>query len=234
MTVTTTTTVVVSDPPALWSAPDLLRRCKQYARRPAVDQAVPDTMWYDFLTEAQLVVFDDLFTRFPAAQYSAPLLMTTTDGGYTYTVGTDVDGDPVYPMGFTQFFPDLRSIPDSPLTLGVDFEQEGYLLRVPGNRPRTFSSGPYARFVATPEVAITETANPLLFPKSTRMLLVWKALESWASRPGSGADPLYYDARYQVARERAWIALATQYTRTGGLGPWWTIADLATVGSLAL
>jgi hypothetical protein len=68
MSVITTTTVVISATPALWSSPDLLRRVKQYARRPATDTSVTDEMWYDFMTEAQVEVFSDLFTRYPAAQ----------------------------------------------------------------------------------------------------------------------------------------------------------------------
>jgi hypothetical protein len=216
LTVITSTTVVVSAPAGLWSSPDLLRRVKQYARRPAVDTSVTDDMWYDFMTEAEVEVFSDLFSRFPQAQYSAPQLLVTTDGGYTYTFGDDADGDPVYPMGYAQIFPDLRSIPDSPLIFGEDYELEGYLLRIPGNRTRTFSAGPYARFVSRPDVAIADDVNPLLWPKEARMLLVWKALESWASRPGSGADPTYYERQYDLTLTKELTKLATAYNRSAG------------------
>lgn len=226
MSVITSTTVVVSATPLLWSSPDLLRRLKQYARRPAIDQAVPDEMWYDHLTEAQVEVFSDLFTRFPAMQYSAPYLLTTSDGGYTYDFGLDADGDPIYPMGHTEVFPNLQSIPDSPLIYGEDYELEGYVLRIPGNRSRTFAAGPYARFVTRPDVAISDEANPLLFPKEARMLLVWKALQSWASRPGSGADPTYYAVQYDKALQKELLKAATQYNHNQTLGgKWWTSAD---------
>jgi hypothetical protein len=227
MAVVTSITVIVSDPPALWSSPDLLRRLKQYARRPGADLAMTDEVWYDFLTEAQSEVYADLFTRYPAAQYSAPLLLVSDDGGYTYTFGTDADGDPISPMGHTQVFPDLKSIPDAPLVLGHDYEVEGYLLRIPGNRTRTFAAGPYARFVARPDVAITATENPMLYPKDARMLLVWKALQSWAGRPGSGADPSYYSTEYDKLLGKVLINFATAYNHSATYsGRWWTSADL--------
>lgn len=227
MSVVTSTTVVISSSPLLWSSPDLLRRVKQYSRRPTTDTSVTDEMWYDFMTEAQVEVFSDLFTRFPAMQYSAPYLLTSSDGGYTYDFGLDADGDPIYPMGNTEVFPDLRSIPDSPLVFGEDYELEGYVLRIPGNRTRLFASGPYARFVARPDVAITDVANPLLYPKEARMLLVWKALQSWASRPGSGADPGYYERQYTAALDKELLKAATAYNHNAAYGgKWWTAADL--------
>ena len=233
MTVITTTTVEISDAIELWGSADLVRRCKQYARRPATDMAVDDDMWFDWLTEAQAQVFHDLFSRYPQLQTSAAVLMTSSDGGYTYTFGTDVDGEPLYPMGFAQIFPDLRSIPDSPLMAGVDYEVEGYLIRIPGGRPRSFAAGPYARFVTMPDQAISLDANPLLFPKEARMLLVWKALQSWASRPGSGATPVYYEKEYEVALVRIWTKLATTFNTMGDFAyKWWSGPDLVVRGFL--
>lgn len=226
MSVIAVTTVTISSTPLLWSSPDLLRRVKQYSRRPATDASVTDEMWYDFMTEAQVEVFSDLFTRFPAMQWSAPMLLTTADGGKTYSFGLDADGDPIYPMGHTEVFPNLRSIPDSPLVYGVDYQLEGYVLRIPGDRSRLFPGGPYARFVARPDQAITDVANPLLFPKEARMLLVWKALQSWASRPGSGADPTYYAVQYQQALDKELLKAATAYNHNlDHSGKWWTVAD---------
>ena len=233
MTVVTSITVSISALTGLWSSPDLLRRVKQYARRPATDTAVTDDMWYDFLTEAQVEVFADLFTRFPDAQWSAPVRLTSSDGGYTYDFGEDDVADPIYPMGMTVIYPDLRSIPDSPLIYGEDYELEGYVLRIPGNRSRTFPNGPYARFVSRPDIAISADANPALFPKETRMLLVWKALQSWASRPGSGADPTYYAAQYQAALQKEWLKFATAWNRNAvGDGRWWSVPDLAVSGGI--
>lgn len=235
MTVLTTLTVDITAAIELWSSPDLLRRCKQYARRPATDAAVTDDMWFDWMTEAQVQVFHDLFSRHPELQTSAAILMTSTDGGYTYTFGVDVDGDPLYPMGFTELFPDLRSIPDSPLVYGEDYEVEGYLVRIPGNRARTWSAGPYARFVTMPDQAVSLDLNPLLYPKEARMLLVWKALQSWASRPGSGASPDYYEKEYDRALVRLLTKLATTFNRVGPFTyKWWSGPDLLVAGALTV
>lgn len=228
MSVITVLTITVGVNDGLWSSPDLLRRLKQHARRPATDTSVTDDMWFDWMTEAQGPVFNDLFSRFPAVQWSQATLLTTTDGGYTYQFPTDAGGDPSYPMGFAEVFPTLASIPDSPLVYGEDYEVEGYLLRIPGRRRRTFTAGPYARYVSRPDVAITATVNPLLFPKESRMLLVWKALESWAARPGSGADPTYYTQQYAAALHSELLKFATAWNRGSGTGAsrWYSNGDL--------
>jgi hypothetical protein len=78
-----------------------------------------------------------------------------------------------------------------------------------------------------PDSPVDEVADPLFFPKDARMLLVWKALESWASRPGSGADPAQYAAKYEQALSQHYTRLATAYNRqTRGDGKWWTLGDL--------
>jgi hypothetical protein len=233
MTVLTSITIDISSATELWSSPDLLRRCKQHARRPATDTSVTDDIWYDWMTEAQTEVFHDLFSRYPALQTSAAILMTSSDGGYTYTFGTDIDGDPLFPMGFAEIFPNLRSIPDSPLVPGSDYEVEGYLIRIPNGRTRTFADGPYARFVTMPDQAVNDDTNPLLYPKEARILLVWKALASWARRSGSGADPNVYEAKYQEGLNRLWIKLATTFNTVGPFTyRWWSGPDLLVSGQL--
>lgn len=221
----------------LWASADLLAACKLYARRPATDQAMPDTSWYTFLTLAQGEVYPDLFSRYPDLAFSAPILMTTADGGLTYTFGTDADGAAVRPSGHAEIYPDLRSIPDSPLLPGSDFLLEGALIRMPNNQARQFASGPYARMVLRPDTPISASVQPLLQPKNLRMLLVWKALESWASRPGSGASPIYYAQKYVEARDTAFLDLATAYNRQAAMGTletdrWHTHLDFAQSGFL--
>lgn len=218
---------------ALWDSAYLLARCKYLARRPATDQAVTDTNWYELLTLAQPEVAADLFTRVPDLQYSAPVLMTSSDGGYTFGWGNDAGGDPIRPTGHAEIYPDLRSIPDYPLIPGVDFLFEGAKIRIPNNRTRTFSSGPYSRFVARPDTEITALVAPTIQPKQARILLVWKALEFWASRPGSGAKPSYYEGRYKDALEKILLDLRTSYNMSGvqpagGLErAWWYSGDLS-------
>ena len=200
---------------AMWDTADLLARAKRLARRPATDQAVPDTSWYAWLTEAQQAVYTDLFSRFPDFAYSAPVLLTTADGGLTYTFGLDASGDAIRPTGSAELYPTLNSIPDSPMQPGTDFIFEGGKIRFPGGRTRTFTGGPYARFVADPDVAIAAGVNPQLQPKAARMLLVYKALEQYASRPGSGADPRQWEDRYNKELTRLFLRFSTNFNRQG-------------------
>jgi hypothetical protein len=221
----------------LWDTADLLRRCKNLARRPPADQAATDARWYDWLTEAQQEVYSDLFPRFPDYGYSAPILLTSPDGGKTYTFGLDADGDPRRPTGHAEIYPNLSAIPDAPLSPGSDFIIEGGLIRMPGNRARAFANGPYARFVADPDVAIDATHQPQLQPKAARMLLVYKALEQWASRPGSGAKPEYYKGKYSDYLQKMIMRLATNFNQQGAQQAgadadrvWWYAGDLGTRG----
>ena len=195
----------------LFDSADLLRRVKNLARRPASDQSVTDAQWYDYLTEAQAEVYPEIFSRFPAMGYGAPVLLTTADSGKTYTFGLDAAGDPVRPTGHAEIYPNLATIPDSPLQAGADYIWEGSQIRMPNNRTRSFSAGPYARFVLSPTAAISAASAPVLLPKHARMLLVYKALEQWASRPGSGAKPDYYSTRYKEALNKLFLEFATLY-----------------------
>ena len=218
----------------LFDSPDLLARCKRLARRPPVDQAVPDPSWYAWLTEAQSEVYPDVFSRFPAQGYGAPVLMTSNDGGKTYRFGTDIDGANVRPSGHAEVFPNLNSIPQSPLLAGEDYMWEGGGLRMPNNRTRSFNGGPYARFVLHPDTPISATVQPLLQPKHARMLLVYKALEQWASRPGSGARPDYYEQKYNKLLNKIFLEFATAYNGQGrpfgGSAGLLYVGDFGTVG----
>jgi hypothetical protein len=221
---------------ALYDSADLLARCKLHARRPATDQAMTDPNWYSFLTEAQPEVHSDLFTRYPDLAYGAPLLLTSADGGFTYTFGLDAAGDPIRPMGHAEIYPNLRAIPDSPLIIGEDYLFEGSLIRTLGNRAKTWANGPYARLVIRPDAAISAAAQPVLVPKSARMLYVWLALEAWAARPGSGVSPDHYRQRYEENKVAVWTALATSYNRQGAQaagsdeGTWYDSIDLGASG----
>ncbi len=172
-------------------------------------------MWYRFLTAAQDEVYTDIFSRFPDFGYSTPVLLTSANGGLTYTFGLDAAGDPIQPTGATEIYPSLSAIPDSPLMPGTDFLFERGLLRFPGGRTRTFPSGPYARFVADPGVAIALAVDPQLQPKRARMLLVYKALQQFAARPGSGSDPSVWEAEYNKQLNKLYLRFSTNYNRQG-------------------
>jgi hypothetical protein len=128
---------------------------------------MPDSAWFSFLTDAQEDVFSDLFSRYPDLAYSAPILMTTADGGKTYSFGADVALDPIRPMGSAELYGSLSAIPDNPLLPGSDFLLEGGLVRMPNNMSRLFASGPYARLVLRPDTPISAGGQPTL-PATTR------------------------------------------------------------------
>jgi hypothetical protein len=217
---------------ALWDSPDLLRRCRQLARRPATDQAVPATMWYDFLTEAEAEVFAELAAVSPEQFVSPPILMSTADGGRTYTFGNDAAGSPVRPMGHAEIYPSIDAVADDALVEGEDYLVEGALIRIPNNQARRFSAGPYARLTLRPDTALSDTSHPILQPKEARMLMVYKALEKWASRPGSGASPRTYIAMYVALYPKILLQLATAYNRGGSDWTWLTGAEVNGLGLL--
>jgi hypothetical protein len=220
----------------LWDSADLLRRAKNLARRPAVDQAVADAKWFDWMTEAQEEVYSDVFSRFPDFGYSAAVQLITQDGGFTYIFGLDADNDPLQPFGHVELYANQTSIPDSPLVPGYDFIFEGGRIRFPAGKARTYANGggPWARFVADPTAAITAASNPQLQPKEARMLLVYKALEQWASRRGSGSDPAYWEDRYNKRLMKLIMRLSTAYNMQGAQAAgadaqraWWYSGDFS-------
>jgi hypothetical protein len=228
-------TVTPPDAPQmdLWSSADLLARCRFHARRPATDQTMPDPSWYMLLTEAQVRVYPQLFARQPDLGFGDPQPMFSDDGGLTYTFGLDEANEDARPMGHVEIYPSLRAIPDDPLEEGEDFIAEGDRIRMLSNRSRSFDggNGPYARCILTPDIPVSATYEPLLYPKPARMLLVWSALESWAARPGSGADPTYYARKYQDEFDGQLLASATAYNRGGGgRRKWYTGFDLGSQG----
>jgi hypothetical protein len=113
---------------------------------------------------------------------------------------------------------------------GGDFVFEGALIRTPGNRARSFVTGPWARYAAFPE-RITASVQPSLQPPAARELILFKALELATEVSGGAMDPLPWATKYAQARTR-WVTLwQTQYQSAGMAaltspsGPWWLGLD---------
>jgi hypothetical protein len=185
----------------------LLRRAKQLARRPAVDASMLDADWYDLATDGQLDAWRDIVTRFPDSQYGPPVQLTSTDGGATYAL-------PANSFGHLELYANLNDMTNNPLTPGYDFMEELGLIRIPNNRTRTFPAGPWMRGAQEPGV-ISAADAPTLQPMSARILIVDRMLVGWASRPASGGDPAFFDAKYQQHLQQVWTELATQYNLQG-------------------
>lgn len=172
---------------AKYDSADLLARCQRTAMRPTTDaQQTPDD-WYAHLTEAQ----DEWYTHFasivPEVLYGNPVLMTSADGGHTYTFGLDDDSDPIFPMGHIELRTSRSGsllVPTTDWASGGDYLLEGNRIRWPNGVARSFgSTGPVARFITPPGV-IDAATQPVLLPKQARILLVYRACAKWARRGG--------------------------------------------------
>lgn len=179
-----------------WDSPDLLARCKRLRRRPETDEGTEDTDWYAMLTEAEAQWKPVIATHYPNDMFGAPVLMTSSDSGYTYTLpGSEID-----PLALLV----LESATGAPLKPGAYWDQSsdyvhegGGTIRMTNGRSRTFSAGPYARYIAGPGT-IDASTDSTIKPKRLRLLLVHAACQIDASRGGMD-DPAYYEALLQKA-----------------------------------
>lgn len=205
---------VETSPTQTWGSAYLLDLFNRYASRPAVDE-VTDTQKYRWLAEAQSGVVADVAARIPDVLYGAPQLMTTTDGGKTFTFGTDSNGYPVFPMGNVRIFTGLNNVPDFPLQESIDYTSEGTLVRVPNNR--TLSSSLYWQGI-TPPPDISATVPPALYPEPSRNLIALEAARRFMktqSRPDLAAD-LASDYAKELPR---WLLVwRRQFSSGGALG----------------
>lgn len=193
---------------------DLVARCNRLARIPTNASFPVASDWYDFLTQAENEVKTELASILPNVLVGAPVLMATADGGYTYTFGTDADANLLYPIGSCAVYPSQNDIPTNPLVPGVDYLMEGERIRWLNNQQRTFSNGPYARFVA-PTFTINASTEPTL-PPLARLLLVYKAVAIYAASGGQ-QDPTPYLMLYEQNKPNVWAVFSTQFRGQGSV-----------------
>lgn len=167
----------------------LLAYVKLLTRRPDADAEMDDDDWYTLLTEAQKHWYTVFCQHFPEVLMGAPQKMSTSDNKvFTFPSG-------VFPFGAVE----IRSSPGGYLLTpgpewddNADYTPEGDQIRLPSNRSRSFSDGPYARFVEMPG-NIDGSTEPTLKPASTRDLIAMKAASMFASRGGGQRNPAFYD-----------------------------------------
>lgn len=215
-----------------YDSADLLSIAKMLYNRPSTDEAVTDAQWYVALTEAQARVYEMLAFAHPEAVLSAPTKLTTSDSGLSYTFGTDsglptnyqnISGEGHIILLASKTGPELQ--PGSDLDNSTDtFVFEDGVIRWPGGRTRTFSDGPYCRFVTPPGVIDGSTA-PTLKPVHLRKILPYDACKTMAMRLGE--DPSPWEALFQAEWKEQLLALKSRfygqgrgYMRGPG-GPWW-------------
>ena len=164
-----------------YDSADLLARCKRLADVPGVDEGFDDDDWYALLTDAQHHYYSEYATYVPHVLISAPTLLTSTDSNYTYNMPSSVV--PLYVEVYDSTTGRLLR-PGAYWDGQSDYVWEGTRIRIPDGATKSFASGPYARYIASPS-AIDGSTEPTLVPAHTRRLLVWRAVGDWASRPGS-------------------------------------------------
>ena len=220
---------------ALYDSPDLLARTKRLAKRPTSDEDITDAQFYIYLQEAQTHWMAQLASLVPESNYGAPELLTTADNGYTYTLTSEPIG------GHLELKASLTGTPLLPSTDwgSGDFVMEGQTIRIPGGRTRTFTAGPYARYVKSP--GLLDGSNPpVLKPAWCRLLLPPRACYLFALE-GGVRDPNPYRALEQklwagdpdFAGDGGFLqALKTQYfgagtqAVAGQSGYWWQNPDM--------
>ena len=196
----------------LYDSADCLAKFLRYADRPSTDEGLLAADVYAYLTDAQITVAGEISALFPRLLMTAPTLMTTADSGLTYTVGTDSEGVTIYPFGHAEVYAQSTNGAEmygsTYSAYNGDFVFEGAKLRVPAGNTKTFSAGPYIRYVALPPAELSASVEPTLQPKQLRQLMVYRALVLWANT-GGHRDPKPFEDMYQTA----WLGP----TRTGGL-----------------
>jgi hypothetical protein len=198
-----------------WQSSDLLARFNRLAGRPTTD-AILDATKYIALSDGQESVLMAIAAVAPRMLYSAPTAMTTADGGYTWTFGTDGNGYALFPLG-ARVYPFLSAVPDYPWQPGRDYLDEGNTIRMPNNIAWTQTL--YWQGISPPQ-QITASIQPVINPPPTRILIVIKAVESFAEeylRNAALADQM------AVKWEREWpkhiTAMRKHLRGRGSLGP---------------
>lgn len=113
----------------------------------------------------------------PRTNWSAATLLTSADGGATYSFPGVAD---------VAWIGDLRAGNRGPLVTPDNYVVEGATVRWPYGSARQFGTGLYGRYIA-PAGTLNAATPPTLLPVDARLILVWDALERWA--PSFGRNP---------------------------------------------
>lgn len=160
-----------------WDSAYLLRRFKQAVGLQDASDLDDTTDLYPYLARGQERVFTLIGASGGAkALYQPdPTAMTPAGDGKTYTFGVDGAGNPIVPMGWVQIAPTKAAFQGDSFygwIEGQHFIDEGYRIRIPGDRSSTKTL--YWRGVPTPP-AISASQQPILHPAPARELIVIQA-----------------------------------------------------------
>jgi len=202
---------------AKWDGPYMLGAFNRHAGRPASDQIADETK-YVWLSEAQNEVVADIAARMPEVLYTPSAIpMTTTDGGRTFSYGTDADGNPIFPMGKTRIFTQLTAVPEAAWVPGFDYLDLGWRIEIPNNR--TYAGPLYWRGIAPPP-DITATSPPVIMPPPARELITFTAVKNFGQAGNINPDLAALATELWSRSFPRWmLTFKTQYASGGVLGP---------------
>lgn len=176
---------------------DCIARIRRYLPQPGnLDFPTNDDL-YAMMYEAENEVKRDILQCCPWLMLQAPVLMTTSDSGLTWTFGTDANTNAITPYGAYAIYRRKEDVPDFPMERGVEYIDENVRIRMPANRPDAISypdGAPYY-YGAVPTVAIDGSTAPSLVPADARILTVWKTVANVLIALGS--DESDAEKRYQ-------------------------------------
>lgn len=177
---------------------ELLEGFKFFAMRPGTDESITDAQIYALLSEGQVHAYGMFAIHFPEVLYEVPGLMTTADSGATYVFPSSV-----FPFGNVEIRSSRNGnlmVPGTDWDSNADYVWEGDRIRIPNGRTRTFSDGPYARYIKIPS-DISASQEPVLKPSFARKLIMYYALYLWSERGGgqNQIDPNRFLGMFQSA-----------------------------------
>lgn len=213
---------------AVYDSADLLQRLRDLSGRPATDELLTDTLGYTLLADAQRQVVLDIAARVPQHLMGPPTLLTSTDGGYTYTFGSDDDGNAAFVVGHCEVYArdgGQQLVASSYGDGEGDFVIEGDRIRIPRGQSRTFTLGPYARYVKVP-LLLNASVQPILKPVWGRQAIVYGALMRFAAL-GLMRDDKAWGEWYNDELARILLSIRSAFLTQGAPAslrqrrPWW-------------
>lgn len=185
---------------ATFDSADLLARVKLLTNRPATDESVTDANWYSMLTEGHAHWVNTIVAQCPWVMMGAPTLLASSDSGETYQF-VDASSNSIAPLAVEVYDTKAGRLLKNGAywDASSDYVWEGHQIRFPQGALKTFSNGPYARYVLPP-TTVSASVEPTLLPVHARLLAVYRAAALWASRGGM-RDP----APYYEAERRMWL-----------------------------
>lgn len=186
-----------------YESTDLLTAFNGLTGRPPSDSAILDSTKYTYLAQAQGQVILQIANIVGNVLYGNPTLMTSADGGYTYTFGTDGNGYTLFLLD-GHIYGTLQSIPSAPWVPGIDYLDEGTRIRSLNNVP--FAQAPYFQGITAP-AEMSASVQPVLVPAYARLLIPIRAAQNFAEQAARDTT-LAQLMQERWTREWAWVSVA--------------------------